>query len=94
MTLVRMLHFCAAHYNMHVMITHIIGTDNCIADVIFISKWIAGSIRQSPCRRHPRFGDPFLSQLQECCQYLGIAPFTRRVYRSGIKAFYNFCDKF
>ena len=23
---------CAAHYNMHVMITHITGTDNCIAD--------------------------------------------------------------
>ena len=34
MTLVCMLHFCAAHYNMHVMITHITGTDNCIADAI------------------------------------------------------------
>ena len=34
MTLVLMLHFCAAHYNMHVMITHITGTDNCIANAI------------------------------------------------------------
>ena len=34
MTLVCMLHFCAAHYNMHVMIIDITGTDNCIADAI------------------------------------------------------------
>ena len=34
MTLVRMLYLCAACYNMHVMITHIIGTNNCIADAI------------------------------------------------------------
>ena len=34
MTLVCMLHFCAACYNMHAMITHIAGTDNCIADAI------------------------------------------------------------
>ena len=34
MTLVRMLYFCAARYNMHVMITHITGTNNCIADAI------------------------------------------------------------
>ena len=34
MTLVRILCFCAAHYNTHVMITHITGTNNCIADAI------------------------------------------------------------
>ena len=34
MTLVRTLYFCAAHYNMHIMITYIIGTNNCIADAI------------------------------------------------------------
>ena len=34
MTLVRMLYFCAARYIMHVMITHITGTNNCIADAI------------------------------------------------------------
>ena len=34
MTLVRTLYFCAARYNMHIMITHIIGTKNCIADAI------------------------------------------------------------
>ena len=34
MTLVRTLYFCAARYNMHIMITHITGTNNCIADAI------------------------------------------------------------
>ena len=34
MTLVWTLYFCAARYNMHIMITHIIGTNNCIADAI------------------------------------------------------------
>ena len=34
MTLVRLLYFCAARYNMHVMITHIMGTNNNIADAI------------------------------------------------------------
>ena len=34
MTLVQTLYFCAAHYNMHIMITHIIGNNNCIADAI------------------------------------------------------------
>ena len=34
MTLVCMLYFCDACYNMHVMITHITGTNNGIADAI------------------------------------------------------------
>ena len=34
MTLVRALYFCTARYNMHIMITHTIGTNNCIADAI------------------------------------------------------------
>ena len=34
MTLVQTLYFCAARYNMHIMITHITGTNNCIADAI------------------------------------------------------------
>ena len=34
MSLVRMLYFCAAKYNIHVLITHIAGTDNCIADAL------------------------------------------------------------
>ena len=34
MALVRMLYFCAAHLNIHVMITHIAGTSNAIADAL------------------------------------------------------------
>ena len=34
MTLIRLLYFCAARFNMHVMITHIAGVDNVIADAI------------------------------------------------------------
>ena len=34
MTLVRLLYFCAARYNIHIMITHIAGINNNIADAI------------------------------------------------------------
>ena len=34
MTLVHLLYFCAACYNMHIMITHIAGIHNIIADAI------------------------------------------------------------
>ena len=34
MALIRLLYFCAARFNMHVMITHIAGVDNVIADAI------------------------------------------------------------
>ena len=34
MALVRMLYFCAAKYNIHVVITHIAGVNNTIADVL------------------------------------------------------------
>ena len=32
--MIRLLYFCAARYNIHVMITHIAGVDNVIADAI------------------------------------------------------------
>jgi len=34
MALVCMLYFCAARHNIHVIITHIDGTTNCIADAL------------------------------------------------------------
>ena len=34
MTLARLLYYCAACYNMHIMITHIAGMHNLIADAI------------------------------------------------------------
>ena len=38
------------------------------------------------------FADSILSQLRDRCQYLGIAPSTKRVYESEIKAYYKFCE--
>ena len=37
MALVRMLYFCAAQNNIHVLVTHVAGTDNSIADALSIS---------------------------------------------------------
>ena len=34
MALVRMLYFCATRFNIHVLITHIAGADNAIADAL------------------------------------------------------------
>jgi len=34
MALVRMFYFCAARYNFHIIIAHIDGTTDCIADVL------------------------------------------------------------
>ena len=34
MALVRMLYFCAAQHNIHVLLTHVAGTDNSIADAL------------------------------------------------------------
>ena len=33
-SLFHMLYFCAAQYNIHVIVTHIAGTDNCITDAL------------------------------------------------------------
>ena len=38
MALVRMLYFCAARYNIHVLIVHIVGTNNAIADALSCSQ--------------------------------------------------------
>ena len=66
--------------------------------LFLVFRWIASDLysptSQSQSRSHPCFADPILSQLRDRCQYLGIAPSTRRVYQSGIKAFYKFCNKF
>ena len=58
MTLVRTLYFCAAHYNMHVMITHIIGTNNCIADAI--SRFQMDRFRSLAPHANPH-ADPILA---------------------------------
>ena len=34
MALVRILYFCAAQHSMHVLVTHVAGTDNSLADAL------------------------------------------------------------
>ena len=58
MTLVRTLYFCAARYNMHIMITHIIGTNNCIADAI--SRFQMDRFRSLAPHANPH-ADPILA---------------------------------
>ena len=58
MTLVRTLYFCAARYNMHIMITHITGTNNCIADAI--SRFQMDRFRSLAPQANPQ-ADPILA---------------------------------
>ena len=45
-------------------------------------------------RSHLCLTNPILCQLRDQCQSLGVAPSTRRVYQSGLRSFYNFCEKY
>ena len=60
MALVRLLYFCAARYNIHIMITHITGINNNIADAIsrfqmerFRSLAPAANLQPDPIRALP-----------------------------------------
>ena len=60
MTLVRLLHFCATRYNIHIMITQIAGINNNIADAIsqfqmecFRSLAPAANLQPDPIRALP-----------------------------------------
>ena len=58
MTPVRTLYFCAARYNMDIMITHIIGTNNCKADAI--SRFQMDRFRSLAPHANPH-ADPILA---------------------------------
>ena len=60
MALVHLLYFCAAHYNIHIMITHMAGINNNIADAIsrlqmerFRSLAPAANLQPDPIRALP-----------------------------------------
>ena len=60
MALVRLLYFCVAQYNIHIMITHIAGINNNIADAIsrfqmerFSSLAPAANLQSDPIRALP-----------------------------------------
>ena len=60
MTLMRTFYFCAARYTMHIMITHIIGTNSCIADAI--SRFQIDRFRSLAPHANPH-ADPILALL-------------------------------
>ena len=83
MTLVRMLYFCAAQHNIPVLVTHVAGTDNSIADALLIlgpafSQTCSGS--SSQLRHHQYMAEPALEGLLSYYQSLGVAWSTHRTY--------------
>ena len=70
MVLVHLLYFCAAHDNIHIMITHMAGINNNIADAI-------SRFQMERFRSLAPAANPNLCQLQDQCQSLGVAPSTR-----------------
>ena len=87
MALVHFLYFFAAHYDINVVITHISGIDNCIADSL--SRFQQHRFRELAPEAHPLLdpvhgrAHPFTSVRQFI--FLGVAPPTRQTYNSGIK---------
>ena len=86
MALVRTLYFCAACFDIHVMVTHIAGTTNVIADAIFHLQ--IGRFKQlapnTPDLQTPSLhGPPSFGQIACSYQSLGVAPSTRRTYKLG-----------
>ena len=97
MALVRMLYFCAAQHNIHVLVTHVAGTDNSIVDAL--SRFQVHRFRQlaagSSCqpRHHPCMADPALEGLLSYYQSLGVTQSTRRTYQAGVRALQQFCTQ-
>ena len=94
MALVRMLYFCAAKFDINVMIVHIAGSNNTIADALshfqatcFHQLALLGS---TSSRQHPCVADPVLDRLLHEYQSLGVALSTCRTYRAGVRSYQQF----
>ena len=62
MALVHMLYFCAAKHNIHVIITHVAGVNNVIADAIScfqvnLFQQLVPNTRHHPCMASPVLED-------------------------------------
>ena len=78
MALVRMLYFCAACFDIHVMSTHIAGTNNAIADALSRLqfrrfKQLAPNAADLRTRSHLCLAHSVLDQLLIQYQSLGVA---------------------
>ena len=97
MALVRMLYFCAARYNIHVVVTHIAGVNNSIADTLSLSGHpfpTASPTCSTSTGHHPCMASPILEGLLSHYQSLGVATSTRRTYQAGVRAFQQFCYQY
>ena len=92
MALVRMLYFCAARF---VMITHISGTTNAIADAL--SRLHIGRFKQlaSNAADLPDLIPAWPTQFWTDCSFCtNVAPSTRRTYKTKVCSYLLFCDQF
>ena len=100
MALVRMLYFCATLFDIHVMITHIPGTNNQIADAL--SRFQAAHFRQLALLAEPLpdyhipsvHGQPSSGQSVHEYQSLGVAPSTHRTYQARVRSYQQFCKQY
>ena len=89
MALVCFLYFCAARYDINVVITYISGIDNCTADSL--SRFQLHCFRELAPEAHPLLwshpcmAKPILFTSVRQFIFLGVAPPTRQTYNSGIK---------
>ena len=97
MALVRMLYFCAAKFDINVMIVHIAGSNNTIADAL--SRFQATRYYQLAPLAAPHPDNilawpTFLDGLLHEYQSLGVAPSTHHTYRAGVRSYQQFCNQF
>ena len=79
--LVRILYFCAAKFDINVMIIHIAVSSNEIADAVYrfqATHFHQLALLAEPLPNcHPCMANPVLDRLLQEYQSLGVAPFTR-----------------
>ena len=91
MCLVRLLYFCAACYNIHIMITHIADAISRFQMECFRTLAPAAYLQPDPIWALPTLSSV---SFRDQCQSLGVAPSTWHIYQSGLRSFYSFCEKY
>ena len=95
MCLVRALFYVAVSNNFTVLLQHIAGVDNGIADALSLSVLQVqkpGSRGEPRPHSHPCNVDPHLTRRLHHLQQLGIAPSTQQTYQAGVRCYERFCS--
>ena len=88
MALVRMLYLRAAQHQVNVVVTHITGINNCIADAL--SRFQANRFQElapQESRPHPCMADPILRSTLQQLIYLEVASSTCFTYRHPFRTY-------